>query len=80
MNAGNGASATPAPGGEVRERILVINDPHIADRPPLGRKDDYRSTILSKLYTMQAVIKENEITQVVITGDVFHYKNPKHLV
>ena len=81
MSAGNGACATHAHGSDsktVEQRILVFNDPHIADRPPLGRKDDYRTAILSKLNTIGEIVEKEGVTQVVCTGDLFHYKNPKH--
>ena len=80
MSAVNGASAKTAPGVDVaiEQRILVFNDPHIADRPPLGRKDDYCQAILNKLTMIGHLVDEQKITQVICTGDLFHYKNPKH--
>lgn len=55
-------------------RIMVINDPHVAWTPPLGRKDDYFETICDKLRFCAQTAREKSVDEVVITGDLFHHK------
>ena len=54
--------------------ILFVNDPHIADRPPLGRVVGYADQILAKLEECRSLAGPDDIT--VFTGDLFHTKRP----
>jgi len=54
--------------------ILFINDPHVADRPPLGRVVGYADQIMAKLEECRSLVGPNDVT--VITGDLFHTKRP----
>jgi exonuclease SbcD len=55
-------------------KILIVNDPHIADQPPLGRIDNYTESILSKLEEVGEIAGKNGVSVVVLTGDIFHQK------
>lgn len=57
-------------------RILIFNDVHLADKPPLGRKDDYAQSILTKLEEIRDLCKTHEVAAAICTGDLFHVKRP----
>jgi DNA repair exonuclease SbcCD nuclease subunit len=52
---------------------------HAADRPPLGRKDDYRQAILNKLKAIAGICAERGVGYAVVTGDLFHNKRPNRV-
>ncbi|KKK91776.1 hypothetical protein LCGC14_2709560 [marine sediment metagenome] len=56
--------------------IYFINDPHIADRPPLGRVEGYADQILAKLEECRELARADSASLTVFTGDVFHIKRP----
>lgn len=60
-------------------RILVANDPHTADRPPLGRTESYCDDVLAKLEEIGLRAKELECQAVVISGDIFHIKRAPYV-
>lgn len=51
--------------------FLFIGDPHVTTNPPGRRKDDYLSSVLSKL-AQAAQIANSLNLQAVITGDLMH--------
>lgn len=57
-------------------RVLIINDVHLSDRPPSIRTETYAHDILDKLRYTQLIARDNDVDQVVFTGDVFHVKTP----
>lgn len=60
-------------------KILVVNDPHIADHPPVGRIDDYASHILAKLDEIREMAIPMGVHAVVFTGDLYHQKRPSRV-
>jgi DNA repair exonuclease SbcCD nuclease subunit len=56
--------------------ILFINDPHIADRPPLGRVAGYADQIMAKLEECRELAHERGCELTIFTGDLFHTKRP----
>lgn len=61
-------------------KILVINDVHIADRPPLGRRDGYCDQILAKLEECRRLACDQRWCEITLfTGDLFHTKRPSHV-
>lgn len=60
-------------------KLLVFNDPHIADNPPAGRKDDYMESLLAKLDEIVTLANNHRVDALVCTGDLFHVKNPAHV-
>lgn len=57
-------------------RFIVLNDIHIADNPPLGRKEGYCDQILDKLKGVADFCRYAQVNYVLCTGDVFHVKRP----
>jgi len=60
-------------------RILVYNDPHIADKPPLGRVDDYTTSIYEKLLEIREMAFQWRTNATLCTGDIFHQKRPNRV-
>ena len=60
-------------------KLLVVNDPHVADHPPLGRVDSYCDDILAKLEEVKERASELGVTAVLIPGDLFHVKRAPHV-
>jgi len=60
-------------------RILFYSDPHIADKPPLGRIDDYCTSIYEKLMEVRDMSADLGCAATVCTGDVFHQKRPNRV-
>lgn len=56
--------------------ILIINDVHIADRPPLGRIEGYTDQIMAKLEECRQLAREQGCDVTLWTGDFFHNKRP----
>jgi DNA repair exonuclease SbcCD nuclease subunit len=52
---------------------------HASDRPPLGRKDDYRQAILNKLQMISGICAEQDVAYAFVTGDLFHNKRPNRV-
>lgn len=59
-------------------RIGVIFDPHVSDKAPSTRKDDYRSAILRKLDFCVQEANTRRYAALLISGDLFHRKIPAH--
>lgn len=57
-------------------RFIVLNDLHIADNPPLGRKDGYCDQIMDKLHGIAQFCRQAEVQTVFCSGDIFHVKRP----
>jgi len=55
-------------------KLLICNDPHIADQPPLGRIDNYAQSILAKLAEVNEIAQREEVNFTVYTGDIFNQK------
>lgn len=53
--------------------FIVFNDLHLADKPPLGRKEGYRDEGLAMLRECVALANEHHCP-LVSTGDLFHVK------
>ncbi len=61
-------------------KIMQINDPHLSDQPPRMRTASYLDDVLAKLEAALGIANdlEGEVEIVVVTGDLFHRKNPTH--
>lgn len=57
-------------------KILVFQDSHIADRPPLGRVEGYRDQIGVKLVEIGQIARQVQADVVIGVGDTFHVKRP----
>ncbi len=57
-------------------RFAVLNDLHLADNPPLGRKEGYCDQLFDKLRGIARICHQAQVQQVFITGDIFHVKRP----
>ena len=53
-------------------KVLIINDPHLADRPPSMRVEGYADHILDKLKFTTTIPSDI----VIFSGDVFNLKAP----
>jgi len=60
-------------------RLLIVNDPHVSDRPPLGRQPGYTEQILAKLTEVGQIAAEFGCARVLLTGDLFHIKRPHYV-
>ena len=60
------------------DRVVIVHrtDVHIADRPPVSRKDDYASAILHKLALVGDIARKVGADAVIDTGDFFHIQAP----
>lgn len=59
--------------------VLVVNDLHLADKPPLGRREGYREEGLAMLSEVIAIARERHSQCIVFSGDFFHIKRPQHV-
>lgn len=59
-------------------RIGVLFDPHVGDKAPSTRKDDYRTSILNKLDFIVEQANIRKYKAVLVAGDLFHRKIPAH--
>ena len=64
-------------------RFVVVGDVHIADAAPSTRKDDYKNVVLGKLkfiidYVNQENAQYQQISAILMCGDLFHKKIPFH--
>lgn len=55
-------------------KLLIVNDPHIADQPPLGRIDNYAQSILAKLVEVNEIAEREKVDKIIYTGDIFQSK------
>ena len=55
-------------------RVLVLNDIHQSDQPPLGRLPSYRDDIFAKLRECAEISRTEKVDLVIQTGDQFHQK------
>ncbi len=55
--------------------MIIANDLHLADHPPLGRKPGYREEGLAMLDELLTMADERACP-LILTGDVFHLKRP----
>jgi hypothetical protein len=51
--------------------ILLVSDPHLTDRPPSGRRDDYLATQARKLSWVNELAAREGAAVVAVTGDWF---------
>lgn len=65
-------------------RFIVLNDLHLADNPPAGRKEGYCDQLFDKLHGIARICDKATVNAVLLTGDIFHVKVPNrnshHLV
>jgi len=57
-------------------KFAVLNDLHLADNSPLGRRPGYCDQLFDKLLGVATEMQENKASVLVLTGDVFHVKRP----
>jgi len=57
--------------------IIVFNDLHLADKPPIGRREGYREEGLAMLREIVQFAMQREAL-LLTTGDLFHKKTPQH--
>jgi hypothetical protein len=57
-------------------RALIVNDPHLSDRPPSIRTETYAEDILTKLRYTADIAEMGRVDAVVWSGDIFHIKAP----
>jgi hypothetical protein len=57
-------------------RCIIINDPHLADRPPSIRTETYAEDIFAKLDWVADYAVSNRVHHIVFSGDLFHVKTP----
>ena len=59
-------------------RVVIVHrtDVHIADRPPVSRRDDYASAIIGKLAIVGDLARKIGADAVVDSGDFFHIQAP----
>lgn len=62
------------------DRFIYLTDPHLSNRAPSSRIDDYNETILSKIEFAFKYCKANDITIVICGGDLFHSYNIKNRI
>ena len=60
-------------------RFLVVNDPHVSDRPPLGREATYCEDMLDKLVQVRDIAEEYNCAAVLQSGDLFHVKRAPYV-
>lgn len=58
--------------------FIVANDLHLADKPPLGRKEGYRAEGLAMLRECVALANEHDAI-LISTGDLFHVKRAQNV-
>ena len=58
-------------GSRPMERIAIVVDPHLRGRPPRSRLDDFQAAILRKLTWVVDYCNEQNITCMLIPGDLF---------
>lgn len=58
-------------------KLVVFNDLHLADKPPLGRKEGFRDEGLAMLAECVAIAREHKAV-LCSTGDLFDRKAPAH--
>ncbi len=56
--------------------VLLINDIHLADRPPSSCTDTYLDDLLALLESVVQITEKADIAAVIWAGDVFHSKIP----
>lgn len=57
-------------------RLLWRSDVHLSDHAPSSRKDDWASTVFSKLDQVRLVAEKLQVAGVLDGGDFFHTKSP----
>lgn len=57
-------------------KIISFTDVHLADKNPISRKDDYKSTILNKLEQIKDICSYKKADLALCGGDLFHIKAP----
>lgn len=57
-------------------KIMFVGDLHLSPRIPLARKDDYPTTLLNKLHSLQKLALDQKVTDLVFLGDLF---NTRHM-
>src|SRR4051794_40172091 len=58
-------------------RIVVFNDPHFSDRPPVSRRATYRQAILDKLQEIVSFANDYKAEVLACSGDWFISKRPE---
>lgn len=60
----------------IEANLITVGDIHAADRAPGSRRDDYRAAVRSKLENIREEASIHKADAVLLTGDVFHRKEP----
>lgn len=55
-------------------KFAVLNDLHFADNAPIGRRSTYQEELFEKLIGVSTLMRNEDISFLVCTGDVFHLK------
>lgn len=58
-------------------KFIVANDPHFSDISPASRTDDYPEVCFQKMMEVAEACRQISPTAVILTGDIFHFKNAK---
>lgn len=53
-------------------KFLVVNDPHVSDKSPIGRTETYADDIFAKLEECWDIARRTKCDFIVMTGDIFH--------
>ena len=53
-------------------KFLVVNDPHLTDRPPLGRQEGYADQVFDKLQECWDIAGSEHCDFILFTGDLHH--------
>lgn len=53
-------------------KFMVINDPHVSDRPPIGRTESYADDIFAKLTECWKIAAQEKCNFIIFTGDIYH--------
>lgn len=57
-------------------KLLIFNDPHIRAINPINRTDNFFSTIKSKLSDIVTIAKQEKVSALLCTGDLFDNPTP----
>lgn len=55
-------------------KILAVGDPHLSNRTPLSRKDDFERVSRSKLIQVLKIAEQESVDIVIFLGDIFHHR------
>ena len=52
-------------------RLLFVTDMHLSNQKPVNRIDDFKTTLLSKLYEVGQIAKAYGVNYIINGGDIF---------